>query len=453
MPQEGFNTAGENLENTAQQEAPHEKVVDAAYSPEKPKKGKFFIILFLILILASLVSLGYFFFFKDFIAQKISSMEKSVRELELTQPEPTQKEIEKHYKNIFSTCKIFDDTLVSEVSHPKLESEILIIGGFITKENKVETLPLFRASNGRPDLKFDKESEGEYRFSILDKDKNELRFVNFGGTMILYSTPNAPQEITDFYPLAMAPLYDWNDRYLSIEKEGENIYFENIHIRLTEDYIKSLPDGIFVNDRETFTALVDPVMRDFKECSNEGSDVPSSRILEFDLLPIIKKELKPNFEKGGLETNAEDIIDLLLDTIARLDPQTTTPPLSADPSFEGDVRIENSLGSMAIFSLDRKKNIRFGNEVELEFKEYNYKDYCFKLGSQEDDTITCDNTRPTGSVVVIKNLQTGESKNLLFSNRNDTSSAFDYTFRANPNANNVHIEAFRQDYFQKFYTF
>ena len=98
MPQEGFNTAGENLENTAQQEAPHEKVVDAAYSPEKPKKGKFFIILFLILILASLVSLGYFFFFKDFIAQKISSMEKSVRELELTQPEPTQKEIEKPYK-------------------------------------------------------------------------------------------------------------------------------------------------------------------------------------------------------------------------------------------------------------------------------------------------------------------------------------------------------------------
>ncbi|OGG03967.1 hypothetical protein A2W14_05905 [Candidatus Gottesmanbacteria bacterium RBG_16_37_8] len=227
-------------------------------------------------------------------------------------------------------------TQISKVSSPKSDTEIILFSGILHKDLRFDSQPWYRLPNGTYESEFDRQNNGNFLLKVLDKDGKTIKQYqrDTKSMFIMFVDPGGSVDV-DQTPVGISIPYSWNARFLTLEIDGKIIFNEQIYVKLFNDYLNNLPNDIFVTSRTNFNNRIKGVLTDFKIKLEENNDISAARILEYDLLPIIQTELKSNIKKNNiLETSKEEIIDLLTNTVARLDSSTATYPLSSTPTIE-----------------------------------------------------------------------------------------------------------------------
>lgn len=233
----------------------------------------------------------------------------------------------------------------SKLSYPKSDTEIILFSGILHKDLRFESQPWYRLPSGSYESGFDQENEGNFLLKVLDREGKTIRRYqrDTKSMFIMFVDPGGAIE-TNQAPIVISIPYGWNSRYLTLEIDGKIIFNEQIHIKLLDDYINNLSDDIFVTSRNNFNSQIDGLLTNFRIILEENNDISAARLLEYELLPLIQSELKSNIKKNyTLETNKEDVIDLLTNTVARLDPSAVTYQIiNPTPTaiYQSDQKIE-----------------------------------------------------------------------------------------------------------------
>ena len=209
---------------------------------------------------------------------------------------------------------------ISKISSPKSDTEIILFSGILHKDLKFDSQPWYRLPNGSYEPEFDKQGDGNFLLKVLDKNGKTInqyrRDTKSMFTMLI--DPGGAID-TDEAPIGISTPYGWNARYIALEIDGKIIFREQIYVKLLNDYLDNLSSDTYITSKDDFNNKMESILTNYRIKVEENNDIEAARILEYDLLPIIQAELRSNIKKENLlETNKEDLVELITNTVARL---------------------------------------------------------------------------------------------------------------------------------------
>ena len=221
--------------------------------------------------------------------------------------------------NITGSTEI-ETTQSPRLSYPTSDTEIILFSGILHKDLRFDSQPWYRLPNGSYEPEFDKQNDGNFLLKVLDKNGKTIdQYMRDTKSMFTMLIDPGGAIDTDEAPIGISTPYGWSARYITLEIDGKIIFREQIYVKLLNDYLDNLSGDTYNTSKDDFNNKMEGILTNFRIRLEENNDIEAARILEYDLLPIIQAELQSNIKKDNLlKTNKEDIVELITNTIARL---------------------------------------------------------------------------------------------------------------------------------------